>query len=200
MSEATAADGAGSRGQDEAAVTRQELHLRRIEMRGFARSDGLYEVEGRVVDTKTRDFTPPSNGRFVAAGEPIHDMGVRLVFDDEFTVHAIETFTDASPYGICGEGGRALQSMVGVRMVSGWSAEVRKRLAGPQACTHLMELLMPMATTAFQALAEVRLGRPPKVDARGRPLKIDSCYAYGASREVVRRMWPAFHEPESAQK
>lgn len=30
------------------AVTREELHFRSIEMRGFRRSDGLYEVEGRV--------------------------------------------------------------------------------------------------------------------------------------------------------
>ncbi len=200
MNDTTASVGAGSQPPIEAPVTRRELHLRRIEMRGFARSDGLYEVEGRVVDTKTRDFTPPSNGRFVAAGQPIHDMGVRMVFDEDFTVHALETFTDASPYSICGGGGSALQSMVGLRMVSGWSAEVRKRLGGPRACTHLMELLMPMATAAFQALAEVRLGRPPKLDARGRPLKIDSCYAYGASREVVQRMWPEFHEPEAGQR
>ena len=177
------------------AVSRQELHLRRVEMRGYARSDVLFEVEGRVIDSKPRDFMPPTGGRAVRANEPIHDMGVRLVFDEDLLVHAVETFTNASPFPICVDGGSALQSVVGLRMVSGWSAEVKKRLSGPRACTHLMEMLIPLATTAFQALSEIRLARP-LVDATGRPHKLDSCYAYGATREVVLRNWPAFHRPD----
>ena len=35
-------------------VIREEIHHCRIEMRGFRRSDGLYEVEGRVTDRKPR--------------------------------------------------------------------------------------------------------------------------------------------------
>lgn len=31
-------------------ITREELHFRRIDMRGYRRSDDLYEVEGRVTD------------------------------------------------------------------------------------------------------------------------------------------------------
>ena len=63
-----------------------------------------------------------------------------------------------------------------------------------------MELLLPMATAAFQTLAPVRLSRPPKLDAQGRPLKIDSCYAYAATREVVQRLWPKFHKSEAAER
>ena len=37
--------------------TREELHFRRIDMRGYRRSDGLLEVEGRVTDRKPTDFT-----------------------------------------------------------------------------------------------------------------------------------------------
>ena len=179
-------------------VAREELNVRRIEMRGWARSDGLFEVEGRVIDTKAHDFQPPTSSRFVRANEPVHDMGVRLVFDEDMLVHAIETFTNASPYGICADGGRELQSMVGLRMVAGWSAEVKKRLSGQRACTHLMELLMPLATTAFQAIAEIRMSRP-LVDATGRPHKLDTCYAFGATREVVLRNWPAFHKADPAR-
>jgi hypothetical protein len=35
--------------------------------------------------------------------------------------------------------------------------------------------------------------QPERVGADGRPLKIDSCYAYGAERELVRLRWPRFH-------
>jgi hypothetical protein len=171
---------------------REELHLRQIEMRGFRRSDGLYEVEGRVTDRKPQDFQHPAGGRMVPANVPVHDMGVRLVFDDDLTVHAVHTFTDSAPYSACPEGGRALQSLIGLRMTSGWGKEVRTRLGGAHSCTHLMELLAPLATTAIQALGTLRVSDPDKLDVSGRPVQIDSCYAYAADGEVVMRRWPQF--------
>lgn len=179
---------------DPAATREEELHFRRIDMRAWRRSDGLFELEGRVTDRKPFDFEPWHDaGHAVPTGEPIHDMGVRLVYDRDLCIHGVETFTEAAPYGECPDGGRALQTLVGVRMASGWNKEVRSRLGGPRACTHLMELLIPMATTAFQSLSVVNRGRVDRVDADGRPLKIDSCYAYGAERELVRMHWPQFH-------
>jgi hypothetical protein len=74
---------------------------------------------------------------------------------------------------------------------------VRSRLAGARSCTYLMELLIPLATTAIQSLVVPRRGRPDTVDATGRPVKIDSCYAYGAEREPVR--WPQFHRLPSSE-
>lgn len=176
-------------------VTLEEIHLRRIEMRGFRRSDGLYEVHGKVLDQKPYDFVPWTGQRFVAAGDPIHDLGVRLVFDADMQVHAVSTFTETAPYAICSEGGRALQTLVGLRMTRGWNKEVRARLSGARSCTHLMELLTPMATVAFQSLSFMSKERGDRRDANGRPLKIDSCYAYGAEREVVMKFWPEFHQP-----
>ena len=185
----------------DAAVTREELHFRRIDMRGYRRSDGLFEVEGRVTDRKPYDFMPFSGGgRDVPAHEPIHDMGVRVVYDSQLRVRDVSTFTNAAPYGHCPEGGRALQSLKGLRMISGWSKEVKSRLGGARSCTHLMELLIPMATTAFQSLSVLRLNQDDKVDITGRPIKIDSCYAYGAQRELVRRRWPEFYRPPSPEE
>lgn len=175
--------------------TREELHFRRIDMRGWRRGDGLYEVEGRVVDRKPHDFENASDTRVVPANEPIHDMGVRVVFDENLVVHDVLTFTDAAPYATCPEGGRALKTLKGVRMVSGWSREVRARLGGARSCTHLMELLIPMATTAFQSLGNVRMAGPDRLNAEGRPVKIDSCWAYRAQGELVLRRWPEFHRP-----
>ncbi len=180
-------------------VTREECHFRRIDMRGFKRSDGLFELEGRVTDRKAIDFVPHSGGRLVPANEPIHDMGVRLVFDEQMEVHDVQTFTEAAPYDQCPEGGRALQSIKGLRMTSGWSKEVRSRLGGARSCTHLTGLLIPLATVAVQTLSELNKTRPERLDATGRPVKIDSCYAYGAERELVRSRWPAFHLPVKLQ-
>jgi hypothetical protein len=180
-------------------VTRDELHFRRIDMRGYRRSDGLYEVEGRVVDRKPYDFEPVG-GRPVPAKAPVHDMGVRLVFDDQMMVHDVQTFTNAAPYRACPDGGLALQVLKGLRMTGGWSREVRSRLRGARGCTHLVELLIPLATVAFQSLSALRRGRPDQLDATGRPTKIDSCYAYSAEGELVQRRWPEFHRPASSSE
>jgi hypothetical protein len=171
-------------------AAREELHWRRIDMRGYRRGDGLFEVEGRVTDRKTSDLVPLVGDRVVPAHQPVHDMGVRIVFDEQMVVHAVTTFTDAAPYDICPLGGLALQSLKGLRMTSGWGKEVRSRLRGARSCTHLMELLAPLATVAFQSLSALRKGQPLQLDANGRPAKIDSCYAYGAERDLVRQYWP----------
>jgi hypothetical protein len=130
----------------------------------------------------------------------MHDMGVRLVFDDDMVVRDVQTFTDAAPYEACPAGGLALQELKGLRMTSGWSREVRSRLAGARSCTHLVELLVPLATVAFQSLSALRRGQPDQLDATGQPTKIDSCYAYAAEGELVRRRWPTFHRPAPPQE
>lgn len=178
---------------------REALHLRRIEMRGFRRRDGLYEIEGRVIDTKPTDFVPVSGERAVPADQAIHDMGVTLVFDESMQVRAVSTFMDAYPYPECVGGDDALQCLVGLRMVGGWAKAVNDRLRGGCSCSHLRELLIPMATAAFQSLSAVRRGQPERLDAEGRPVKIDSCWAYAAGRDIVRRRWPTFHRPAKEQ-
>lgn len=176
-------------------LTREELHFRRIDMRGWRRSDGLFEIEGRVVDRKPFDFRPPSDQRVVRAQEPIHDLGVRLVFDADRVIREVYTFSDAYPYEECPGGGASLQALIGLRIGAGWSSEVRKRLPPSQTCTHLREILMPLASAAFQSLAP--FGDHDAVDAQGRSPLIDSCHAYGASGKIVLRRWPAFHRPKA---
>lgn len=183
--------GSGPRTDD--GVTREELHFRRIDMRGWRRSDGLYEVEGRVTDRKPHAFKAPNGSKVVPANEPIHDMGVKLVFDGDMLVNDIVAFTDSAPYPDCYAAGHALEVLKGVRIASGWSGEVHRRLGGEKSCTHLMQILIPLGTTAFQSLSMVRLARPEVLAAGGRPVKVDSCYAYAANREVVMRKWPAFY-------
>ena len=183
-----------------ATVSREEVHFRRIDMRGFRRSDGLYEVEGRVTDRKPHDLTVPGDGRTVPAHQPIHDMGVQLVFDEDMVVHDVRTFTQSAPYAECAEGGRALQSLKGLRIASGWSREVRNRLGAGRSCTHLAELLIPLGTVAFQSVSELRMSRPEQLDKAGRPVKIDSCYAYRAEGEVVLHRWPQWHRTEAAKE
>lgn len=168
---------------------RTELHLRRIEMRGYRRDDGLYEIDGRVTDTKSRDLRTKED-TLVKAGTPIHDMWVRLVVDDTLLVHDVIAVSDSTPFDACREAVAPMRVIIGERIKGGWTNMVKAKLGGAVGCTHLMELLIPLATAAYQTITEIRLARPDALDAKGRPLKIDSCYAYAATREIVRRRWP----------
>ena len=171
---------------------RTPVHHRSIEMRGYRRDDGLYEIDGHVVDRKSHPMRVEGRPAW-SAGEAIHDMWVRLVVDQDLVVHEVVAVSDSTPYPVCREATEPMQRIVGERIAPGWSNVVKARLGGAIGCTHLMELLIPMGTAAFQTLAEVRLARPDKLDALGRPTKINSCYAFASHREIVERRWPAFH-------
>jgi hypothetical protein len=175
---------------------REELHCRVIEMKGFRRSDGALEVEAHLKDTRTHEFTV-ENGRSVSAGQPLHDMSVRLVVDADMNVIDIFADIDASPFNVCTEATAAMQAIKGLRIGPGWTAKVRECLAGACGCTHLRELLGPMATVAIQSTYKERQARPDAVDSEGRPRKINSCYAYSSNGELVLKRWPQFYEGPS---
>ena len=170
---------------------RKPLHHRNIDLQGYSRSDGLYDIEVHMSDRKSNDIVV-GDEKTIPAGQVIHDMWIRLVIDDSMLIHDVEAAIDASPYRICPESITALQFLIGKRIGSGWSRIVREGLSGHLGCTHLMELLTPLATAAFQTLFEVRVQQGPKLNANGVPAKINSCFAFGSHREVVLKKWPAF--------
>jgi len=185
--------------QADTEVTREELHRRTIDFRGYRRSDGLFEVIAHLTDSKPHAFTPPAESRTVAAGSPIHDMVLSVVFDADMVVRGVTPGMQAFPYGQCAAGGDALQALLGLCIGAGWSGEVRKRLPAGEVCTHLREILVPLASAAYQTMTELRSHLLHATDASGKPAKIDSCYAYGASRALVKHFWPAHHSAQAGR-
>jgi hypothetical protein len=113
-----------------------------------------------------------------------------LVIDDEFLIHDVAASSDATPFGVCKEAPATLMKLKGERIGAGWNKIVRGHLKGAAGCTHMMELLGPLATAAYQALWPFIRSRPDPVDANGRPLKVNSCYAYASHTHVIKQMWP----------
>ena len=173
------------------AVTREELHHRDLDLRFFRRSDGLFEIEGRLIDTKTHAFRRLLAEEDAPPGHHLHDITVRLVLDSELQIHAADAEMSATPFNICPGAAAALQGLVGISIGSGWNKRVRELLGGVVSCTHIVELLGPMATTVLQGIAPLRIvsSDDPKDDAQRR-FRVDSCYAFAAEREVVVRLLP----------
>ncbi|HSV84020.1 MAG TPA: DUF2889 domain-containing protein [Ramlibacter sp.] len=175
---------------------RREIHQRVIDMKAYERDDGLYDVEAHLVDrkpftTEVAGLAPP-----VPAGQARHDLSVRLTVDSQYVVRAIEAASDVTPYGVCKEAEASLSVMLGVQIAPGWSVKVKELLRGPASCTHLMELLIPLGTTAWQGIGGLNSDKKrAAVDADGIPRKLDTCYAYGRSSEVVKFLWPQHFRP-----
>jgi Protein of unknown function (DUF2889) len=175
--------------------TRQEIHHRNIDMRAFARTDGLFDVEARLIDTKPFAFERLGKPEPVPAGDALHDLWIRMTVDADYVVRAMEASSDVTPYAICKEAEATLQALVGERLAKGWAVVVKDRLRGAAGCTHLREMLLPMATTAIQGIRGMKSKASRVATSAGQaPAQIDSCYAYGRGREVVRWLWPAHAE------
>jgi hypothetical protein len=184
-----------------APAPREHHHIRQIECQGFQRADGLWDIEAHMTDRKTYSFPSDERGE-VTAGTPIHDMWVRVTLDDGFHIVAIEAVTDSSPYSICPAITPNFQRLVGLRIGPGFNARVRERLGGTEGCTHLVELMGPLATTAFQTIyaakhrAERERGKKsenPAGKPQKRPALLGTCHAFAPDSPVTKRHWPDFY-------
>ena len=192
------------------AQPRDHLHTRRVECRGYRRADGLWDVEGHITDVKTNGFDNEYRGR-IEPGDPVHDMWMRLTVDDTLTIRAIEVCTDASPFAICPAVAPAYQQLVGLSIRPGFSRKSRSLLGGAKGCTHVTELLGPVATTAFQTIfpvlarerADMKLvsgsHAAPVDPAKERPALLNTCHAFASDSPLVRDRWPAFYTGETGQ-
>lgn len=177
-----------------APVERLPAHTRRVECRGYAREDGLWDIEGHLVDTKSRDIpTVERASGHIAAGEPLHEMWIRLTVDLDLLIRSVEAVTDWGPYQGCGAIAPYFKVLEGETIKAGFTQRTRELLGGTRGCTHLLELLGPLATTAFQTIYAAReRARPAGADGR-KPALVDSCHMYASQGRIVRARWPAFY-------
>jgi len=166
---------------------RTPLHRRTIEIRGWKRDDGLYDIEGHLVDRKDVDFKLGAGVR--KAGEPVHEMWLRITVDATLTIVDAAASTDAMPYvGECDRITPAYDQLVGLAIRPGYHQRVREIFAGVRGCTHITELASALATGAFQTFAGQGLQDPGR-----RPFQIDQCHALAATAPSVARYYPRWY-------
>ncbi|MEO0392828.1 MAG: DUF2889 domain-containing protein [Pseudomonadota bacterium] len=200
---------------------REPIHTRRVTCQGYRRADGLWDIEGHLRDTKSYGFDNHERG-MINPGDPIHDMWLRLTLDDTMTVKDAVAITEASPYGLCPSITPRYGSLIGLRIGPGWTRKTRQLFGGINGCTHLTELLGPIATTAFQTIYPylARQQQKPREgaaqpenretsetgEAKGEsqsgpkqkpPVLLNTCHAFAAHSPVVKRQWPAFYQEQA---
>ena len=175
-----------------AAPSRTLKHRRRIDVHIYSRGNGEWEVDAEISDIKTRDTQLA--GAVRRAGDPIHDMLLRLVVDERFNILESGAQTRAMPYpGVCDDHGDAYGRLVGLNLLKGFGREVRQRLGGVLGCTHLTELSQVLPTAVVQAFAG------DVIDTRGdnpsgeQPFQIDRCHALRADGPAVQTFYPRWY-------
>lgn len=175
-----------------APVPRTLLHTRTIECRGYRRDDALYDIEGHLVDVKSVAFHNMDRGE-VEAGEPIHEMWIRLTVDLKLHVVDVEAQTVWGPYAACGDIAPNFKRLKGLTIKQGWTQKTRALLGGTKGCTHLVELLGPVATTAFQTVYADKVDRERQNGEEVKPPQIDSCHIYASDGPVVEKVHPEYY-------
>ena len=175
-------------------VERELTHTRLVRFEGFRRSDGLWDIEGHLLDTKSHDYALQTGVR--RAGGPIHDMRLRLTVDAAYNVLDSIARSDAVPYpGGCEAYGDAYRALVGLNLLKGFRLRAMERLGGVRGCTHLTEMLAGFPTAAVQTFAGEQ---GEDRDDGGKPFQIDQCHALASGSETVRKHYPKWHRTDDA--
>jgi hypothetical protein len=143
---------------------RRLIHRRKVECQGYLRADGLWDIEGRLSDSKTHPVTL-AEGRIVAAGQTYHGMLIRLTLDNDFIVREVHVAMPDVPTSQCRGAMPGYEKLLGERIGPGFSRRIKELFGGIGGCVHLTELLLPMATTAFQTIPMARAMVAPRTAA-----------------------------------
>ncbi|NLP63461.1 DUF2889 domain-containing protein [Paraburkholderia sacchari] len=177
-------------GNPTAAAPRRLAHTRHIICVGYARDDGLYDIEATMTDTRGYDSRLLLTT--LPAGDALHDMRFTITVNSALVIQAACAHTGAAPTPYCDRINEAYAKLVGIGLGGGFMKEVRARVGGTRGCTHLTELLGPMATTAFQTVMGLRnrVKAAASEDAGGAPplSLLGTCHPWREGGEVVQIM------------
>lgn len=176
-------------------VSRSLQHTREVICQGYLRDDGLWDIEAHLTDTKTFKMRCiERNDGYIPIGEPLHGMAIRITVDLDLNILDAEASMDFTPFDLCPSIADAYRQLIGLKIESGFTKKTRALFGGVQGCTHLVELLGPLATTAYQATHQARQERDQgNWDAGSEPPPLlNSCHTFDSTGPVVQKYWPHF--------
>lgn len=175
-------------------VRRQHIHTRNLHFAGYEREDGLFDIEAHLTDTKSYAFDNNWRGT-IEPGEALHEMLLRLTIDTELNIHDVEAATENSPFAMCPDITPNYRKLIGLQMGPGWRQAIRQHVGGTEGCTHITELLFPMATVAIQTIKPLQNHRRREADSRirsskGKPFVLNTCHAWAEDSPIVKENAP----------
>jgi hypothetical protein len=166
---------------------RELVHGRDIGIRTYDLGGGRILVEGRLLDQRHR----PRSGESFEGAFLVHDMVARLtVRGPDMVVEAVEAQMPHHPRQGCTEVLPWMQKLVGVRIVSGFTQQVKDLVGNSKGCAHLTSLLLTLGPAAVQGFwaaygvsgEEVR-AEDPRVG-----MVVNTCYLWREDGPIMREL------------
>jgi hypothetical protein len=175
-------------------VERELTHTRRVRFEGYRRADGLWDIEAHLTDIKNHDYQLKTGVR--RAGQPIHEMWLRITIDRAFTIVHAAASSDAVPYpGGCENIAPAYQKLIGLNLARGFRKNVIEIFGKTRGCTHMTEMLAGLPTAAIQTFA----GDVPEEREDGpKPFQLDQCHALETTSDTVKKWYPKWYRGKAA--
>lgn len=170
---------------------RDPIQTRTVEVSSFRRQDGLWDVEGRLIDVAALSIKNYAGG-VIEAGTPIHDMRVRLTLNDSREIVSVAVAMDAHPYPICPGILPSYQKLKGEKIGPGWNRRIRQLFGGVGGCVHIVDLLGPVGTIGFKSVIR-ESGQDdavPEDRVDDKPYQVNTCHALASDGDIVRDRWP----------
>ncbi len=195
---------------------RERLHTRAIEINGYRRTDGNYDIEAHLTDPKSVG-QPNYDRGYIAAGDPVHDRWLGRTGDEPMHIQHVEAVSDKTPYALCPTAAPHFSRLAGMRIKAGFLRDASRAVGGTVGCTHLRELLQQMATVAFQTINPAKARREMVAEGVGVELRgsdafdtrstekwvgvnkmRNTCLAYDEKGPLVKRRWPDLYTGPAA--
>lgn len=173
-------------------ANRKLMHNRVIDCKGYQRDDGLWDIEGHLIDTKAYTWINRSGTGDLPAGQPAHDMWIRLTINIDMVIQDAMALTDAGPYAPCGDITAKFPLLKGIRIERGWTRQLKDIIGGPNGCTHQWELLGRVAAVAYQTTNNARQTLKPYKPG-DIPRTFNTCHMYTPQSEETLRRWPELY-------
>ncbi len=142
------------------------IHKRGIEISTYEYDKTAVLVEGRLTDNRfcttyylSGEARPPGI---------VHDMIIRLVVrGPQLIIESIDVEMKSIPRQECIETKDSLAPIVGMKIRSGFTEQVKIKVGGVHGCTHLVALLLTMAPAAIQGAWATMAQEPLEISAFG---------------------------------
>jgi hypothetical protein len=178
-------------------VGRRLIHVRQVTCTAYSRDDGLIEIQGILVDTKPFAVALPERGR-IEGDEPIHELVLTVVIDRDLIIKSAFAETRRSPYRDCSVINVRYKRLIGMHIGSGFLSQAKRLFHKTDGCSHLTELLGPIATTAYQALwGEPKQGTQDVFHSVDERAFVGCCHALRQNGSVVKLHFPKWYRTAS---
>lgn len=167
---------------------RKPIHYRHIQCNGYLREDGLWDIEAHLTDDKGYPFPTLQRG-VLQPGELVHELWLRLTLDNQLVIQDVEAAMPITPFSICSQIEDNYKRLIGLQIGRGWMQKAKELVGGVEGCSHLIELLRPMATTAIQTIYPyLNFSEDGRFPISNNVL--NSCHSFSDENEIIQQFWP----------